>query len=89
MCIYNLTIKVEARALTQNRTTEKSLTFKPLRRKRNIIFVFFLFANFNFGRLKFDLDPMIDYDVKLIFTLLNDFGRRLSLQISLVELPIF
>ena len=40
MYIYNSTIKIEVRALTQKRSTEKTLIFKPLTPKRNIVFVF-------------------------------------------------
>ena len=68
-----LNMKVSVRALSQKRTTEKRVTFKPLKNQKYIIFVFFLFAIFHFGRLKFDLDPMINYEVKPSFKVLNDF----------------
>ena len=45
-------------ALTLKEITPKPFTINPLMRKSNIIFVFFLFAIFYFGRLKFDLDPV-------------------------------
>ena len=57
----NSNLKVSARVLTQKRTTEKSLTFKPLMRKANIIFVFSLFAIFHFLRQKFDRYVRIEY----------------------------
>ena len=63
MCVHNLTMKVVARALTQKRTTEKALHKIRLMRKRNIIFVFFLFAISHFGRRKFEGDPMVEYEV--------------------------
>ena len=61
MCVHNLTMKVVARALTQKRTTEKALHKIRLMRKRNIIFVFFLFAISHFGRRKFEGNPLVDY----------------------------
>ena len=67
MCVHNSTMKFEVRVLTQKRTTEKTLTFKPLMCIRNIIFVFFLFAISHFGRRKFEGDPMIEYDVNPSF----------------------
>ena len=54
-------------ALTLKEITPKPFTINPLMRKSNIIFVFFLFAIFYFGRLKFDLDPVVTLLLKCDF----------------------
>ena len=64
MCKNILNLKFSIRVLPQKRTIEKSLTFIPLMRKRNNIFVFFLFAIFNFWRRKFDRDPGLSLPLK-------------------------
>ena len=80
-----LNMKVSVRALSQKRTTEKRVTFKPLKNQKYIIFVFFLFAIFHFGRRKFKGHPMVEYEVNPNPKVLTAFKQRPKFRISLVK----